>query len=459
MRVTNQSELNDAIQKALPGDTIIMADGIWNHTYIDFSAHATAERPVRLAAETPGKVILSGESGLSLNRPHLIVDGLLFTNGRAPAGKEAVITFNSDYGRITNTAVVDFNPGDTSVKYYWVFFKGANNRLDNSRFEGKNHMQPVIGNNGSGNEKYNKVDHCYFKNIRHTNPNGMETFRIWGYGGNDELGDDGAFFTIEYNLFEHADGDDEIISLKSNRNVVRYNTIFESRGGIVGRSGNTNTIENNIILGGDYPESTGIRISGHNHTVQGNFIQEVSDGALRLTTGEHVFDENHQLDYLTPDFQPLPRAGSPYGYVGHYGWVKNSLVSGNVFVNNRGTDISLGFFYKNHWPGYQMVLLPEDNQISGNIIYKPSGGIAIQTTKQDTAEPLAKFVFKPNKFERNMVYGGGIDIQSPNTPEGIIVIPSTGESANDSAAARIDKAVQLYRLSFPNGCRGSVFMS
>ncbi|OAB30842.1 hypothetical protein PMSM_22160 [Paenibacillus macquariensis subsp. macquariensis] len=446
MRVTTPNELTEAFHSALPGDTILMANGTWNEIYIDFSAYATAEHPVTLHAETPGKVIISGQSGLSLNRPHLIVDGLLFTDGRAPDGKDSVITFNSDYGRITNTSIVNFNPGDTSTKYYWAFFRGAYNRLDNSRFEGKDHMQPVIGNNGNGNEKYNVVDHSYFKNIHHTNANGMETFRIWGYGGNDELGDDGAYFTIENNLFEHADGDDEVISLKSNHNVVRYNTIVESRGGIVGRSGNTNTIENNIIIGNHYADSTGIRISGHRNTVSQNYVQEVSGVALTLTTGEYVFDENHQLDYLTPGFEPLARNGSPYGYVGHYGWVKDSKITNNVFVNNDGIDISVGIFYKNHWPGYQMVLLPENNLISGNIVYKPNGGTAILTTKQESTSPLDTFKFLPNSFHKNVVFGGGIEINSPNSDKGTIVLPLLGKSVSNSSSQLAEDAIQSYGL-------------
>lgn len=80
--------------------------------------------------------------------------------------------------------------------------EGASLFFTHLLFEGKKHMEPVVGNDRNGLARFNRADHCRFRNIRHTVPNGMETFRIWGYGGNDEIGDDRAFFAIEHNVFE-----------------------------------------------------------------------------------------------------------------------------------------------------------------------------------------------------------------------------------------------------------------
>lgn len=425
--VKTPGELAEAIRQALPGDTITMADGTWNDVVIELSAYTAPEHPVTLRAQSPGKVVITGRSGLSLNRPNLIVEGLTFKDGQAPEGKDSVITFNSDHGRVTDTAVIDFNPPEPTTDYYWVFFRGAHNRLDHTLLEGKNHHQPVVGNNGTGIEKYNRVDHCHVKDIKNVGMNGMEALRIWGYGQNGELGtDEGAFFTVEYNLFEHADGDDEIISLKSNHNTVRRNTIIESYGGIVGRSGNFNTVTDNVVLGNHYPGSNGIRVSGDHHTVTGNLISKVAGDGLRVTSGEHVFDENLELDYLTPDFVPLKRDSSPYGYVFHYGQVTDGDFSGNVFLENDGVDIHVGFFYKNHWPQYQMVLLPERNTFSRNLVYKPAGGTAVHTTVQETAPPLDKFTFEPNTFKRNFVFGGDVDVNAPSTWDGGLSLSEAG---------------------------------
>lgn len=415
--VSNLAELTQAMGTA---DTIVMADGTWQDTVIDLAAAG----PLTLRAQTPGKVLLTGRSSLSLNSPGLTVSGLTFTGGQAPEGAKSVISFNSDHGRVTDTAVVGFNPADPATPYYWVFFKGGHNRLDHSLLEGKNHQEPLVGNDRGLAAKYNAVDHTRFANVPNIKRNGMEALRIWGYGQWGDLGtEEGAYFTIEYNVFEHVDGDDEIISLKSNHNTVRFNTIKQSSGGLVLRYGNYNTVVNNVIIGDRYPASEGIRVSGHGHTVRGNYVAGVSGYGLKVTSGEHMFDADNRLDYLTPGFVPQPNPLSPYGYLFHYGQVTDSTFTGNVFVDNAKSDMHLGWFYKNHWPGYQMVLLPERNTFTANLSYKPNGGTAVVTSVQDTAPPLQKFTFQPNTFQTNIVYGGSLDVNAPNSAKGFIVIP------------------------------------
>lgn len=423
--VSNLAELNQALGSAAPGDTIVMADGTWQDTVINLAVAG----PLTLRAQTPGKVLLTGRSAVALNSPDLTVSGLTFTDGQAPAGVGSVIAFNSDNGRVTDTAVVRFNPADPATAYYWVYFRGGRNRFDHGLLEGKSHQEPLVGNDRGLAAKYNAVDHTRFANVPNIKRNGMEGLRIWGYGQWAEEGaEEGAYFTIEHNVFEHVDGDDEIISLKSNHNTVRFNTIKASSGGLVLRYGNYNTVENNVILGEGYPASEGIRVSGDHHTVRGNYVAGVSGYGLKVTSGEHMFDANKQLDYLTPDFAPQKNPLTPYGYLFHYGQVTDSTFTANVFVNNAKSDMHLGWFYKNHWPGYQMVLLPERNTFSGNLSYKPNGGVAVATSTQDTAAPLEKFTFEPNTFQGNVVFGGTLDIHAPNTTQGIVVVPGNPQS-------------------------------
>jgi poly(beta-D-mannuronate) lyase len=58
LNVTNHAELNAAMKNARPGDSIVMADGAWRDAVINFSAQVTAEQPVILRAQTPGKIFL-----------------------------------------------------------------------------------------------------------------------------------------------------------------------------------------------------------------------------------------------------------------------------------------------------------------------------------------------------------------------------------------------------------------
>ncbi|MNI21404.1 hypothetical protein D3C73_749260 [compost metagenome] len=92
-------------------------------------------------------------------------------------------------------------------------------------------------------------------------------------------------------------------------------------------------------------------------------------------------------------------------------------------MNNGGTDIDLSTFYKNHWPQYQMVLLPQNNKIANNVIQKTSG-TAIFTTVQDTASPLNTITFAPNVFEGNMIHGATVQINAPNVSTGYTISSS-----------------------------------
>ena len=92
--VTTNAELATAISSAKPGDVIVLKDGEWKDVDLNFSSSATEAAPITLKAQTAGKVILSGSSKLSLNKPFLKVDGLLFKGGAISKG--AVINFNSD---------------------------------------------------------------------------------------------------------------------------------------------------------------------------------------------------------------------------------------------------------------------------------------------------------------------------------------------------------------------------
>ena len=405
--VSNISQLNAAIATTKPGDVIIMQDGMWTNTTINFNSVATATNPITLRAQTSGNVTLNGSSTLTFANPNLIVDGLYFNQGAITRG--SVIYFNADSCLLSNTAILNYNPDTASIAYYWAFFNGSYNRMSQCYFKGKNNGEPTIGN-ASSNARHNSVDHCYFTDI----PYSAEIFRIWGYGGNEELGNDGAYFTIENNLFEQIVGDNaEIISFKSNYNIARYNTIKSSVGAIVGRSGNYNTIEGNFIFGQNTNGSKGIRVAGQSHRVVNNYISDVSGTGIVLMTGEYIDT------YLTPSYTPILRAGTTLGRVPKYGQVKNGVFAHNTIINSSGAGIEIGNSYKSGWSTNQMVLLPENNQFINNLVLN-SKYYSITFPVQDTSAPLDFLTFLPNNFSGNIVYGGSLVI-SP-APSGITTI-------------------------------------
>ena len=89
-RAGDADELRSALQAARPGDVVVMKNGVWKDVAIDFRAEATAKAPVRLRAQTPGSVVLTGNSRLTFLAPHLIAEGLFFRDGALTgAGAEA----------------------------------------------------------------------------------------------------------------------------------------------------------------------------------------------------------------------------------------------------------------------------------------------------------------------------------------------------------------------------------
>ena len=421
-------ELAAAIAKAEPGDVVTLADGTWRDAAINVNRGGTPAAPLRLRAETAGKVILTGTSSLTFSAPHIVVDGLLFQGGALAKGN--VVQFNSDDCRLTNSAVIDYNPPSSATGYYWVYLNGNRNRVDRCTFSGKNHHQPLVGNDGT-NSRYNVVEYCRFKDVAHVSQNGREIFRVWGYGGNEELGPDGAFFTIASNLFERAHGEGaEIISLKSNRNVVRNNTIRATRGGITNRSGNYNTIEGNFILGDGERGTYGIRITGQHHTVVHNYIEGVGYG-INLMAGEHF------LTALMERFQPILREGTVHGRVPRYNQPRNTTIAYNTLVNNSDADLRIGGDY--NWPNGQRMLLPESCYIAHNLIYKSGEGVAVAITAPDTKPPLDKFVFAPNTYEGNIVSGG--TIEAAPVPGGIAIAELTLERVANGTLRPTDAAL------------------
>lgn len=406
--VPGPAELRAALQAVQPGDVLILKNGTWPDTNLVITRGGEAGQPVVLRAESPGGVVLTGSSSLKINAPYVTVEGLQFTAGTIPihAGateREAVIQFNSRHGIVRETAVIDFNPPAFATGYYWVFFEGDHNLVDRCYFKGKNNMQPLIGNAIDGS-RHNAVTHSYFKNIPYVaNANGREIIRVWGSGKTEQQDDDGAYFLIEGNLFDHADGEGtEIVSLKSNHNILRANTVIATRGGLNIRRGNFNTVTGNIILGQGRDGAQGLRMSGEHNRVQGNFVSGCDYG-IRVACGEYI------TDALTPSYQPdiKPNAKrTAQVRIPTYPQIRDLTLADNIIVGISGLDLEFGSSYKSHWPESQQVLLPEDCLIKNNRFVRPHGGESVVITVADPAPPLDRFTFKPNRYGGNLLVGG-----------------------------------------------------
>jgi poly(beta-D-mannuronate) lyase len=404
--VPNVAALAGALGSAGPGDVIVLAKGNWADAGIIVGRGGSQQSPLTIRAESPGETLLTGTSFLEINAPHVVVDGLYFTQGAIDAKQVSVIHFKSHHGTVRNTAVIDYNPPEFEDRSYWAYFRGDNNVLEKCYFKGKNNMHPLLGNDTDGS-RTNTVRGCYFKNIPFADGNGREILRMWGPGKFDPKDKDGAFCIVEGNLFDGADGEGgEIISLKSNYNQVLSNTILSTRGCVNIRQGAHNIVRGNIILGKAVLGAQGLRMSGRHNVVVDNYISGCEKG-IRIQAGE--YNEGP----LTSSYEAnMKEKKSKKGdvsvevNVAKYPPVIDLLLSNNICVNNTEADLEVGFAYKGHWPECQCVLLPEKCHISGNRFVRPKGGESVIGAIQDTNPPLEKIKFSPNTYEDNVLVGG-----------------------------------------------------
>src|SRR5690242_14844269 len=82
--VGSPAELTAAIRAAKAGDVIVMRDGTWRDLNLVFTGAGRPGEPIKLRAQTPGKVLLTGTSQLRIFGRHLVVDGLVFQDGGGP---------------------------------------------------------------------------------------------------------------------------------------------------------------------------------------------------------------------------------------------------------------------------------------------------------------------------------------------------------------------------------------
>ena len=274
--VTTESELRSAIAGAGPGDVIVMADGVWTDVEINFRADGAEGDSVRIEAQTPGGVLLNGDSSLRIAGDYLVVDGLRFEGG-TPSGTH-VVQFRdgakqANHSRFTNSSIVDVNPTNGVIDTKWISLYGTYNRVDHTYVAGKTNTGTTLvvwlESGSNARPVYHRIDHNHFGPRPPLGRNEGETIRI----GTSDTSMQDAVVTVERNLFERCDGEAEIISVKSGANRIRSNTFLRSRGSLTLRHGNGSRVEGNVFLGQRVGDTGGVRVIGEDHVVVNNHFE------------------------------------------------------------------------------------------------------------------------------------------------------------------------------------------
>lgn len=303
--VETQDAYNEAAQNAKPGDTISLANGVWRDFDLVLDAIGTKENPIRLVAETPGKVILSGQSSLRLAGEFLEVSGLVFRDGYTP--RNEVISFRRDSenlaynSRVTQTVIENYSNPDRTQRDFWVVMYGKNNEFDRNHLSGKVNSGPTMVVRLDSEESQNnnhKIHLNYFGPRPIFGSNGGETFRI----GTSKYSLTSSNTLVENNFFDRCSGEVEIISNKSGGNTYRGNTFYESRGTLTLRHGNNTLVENNLFDGNGAPFTGGVRVINAQQTIRNNYFKGLTgerfSGGLVVMNGvpNSPINRYHQVD-------------------------------------------------------------------------------------------------------------------------------------------------------------------
>ena len=399
--VTSNQELFDAIKKAQPGDNIIMANGVWKDVEIKFIGEGEEGNPITIQAETPGEVFIEGVSNLAISGRYLEVSGLFFRNGHAPT--ENVIAFRTskkevaNYSKVSNCVILDFNNLERDQDNLWVQFYGKHNTLQNCYLAGKTNGGPTVRVDLKGNQSirnYHQIINNHFGPRPRKGGARGETIQL----GSSFTSMSPSHTLIANNLFEACNGEVEIISSKTNFNVIKNNVFYKSEGSVVTRHGNYVTIDGNYFIGdGENEQYGGIRIINTGHWVINNLFYKLKGKNFR---------------------SPLAvMNGIPKSPLNRYNQVTDVVVAYNTYVDSSspwqfgvGTNIA------------QADVLPKSEirsarplrtEVVNNVIYNSVGDEA-PIIEHDKADGVT--------FASNVIYNNGVAFSKR---EGLIEKPLT----------------------------------
>lgn len=361
------AEIAAAAKAAEPGDVLVLNDGTWTDADIRIEARGESGKPIVVRARTPGKVVLTGKSRLRFAGEHLEISGLRFEKCN---GDKDTVEFRIDSNhhatkcRLTSCSFIDCSPANPATGSRYVSLYGSQNRVDHCFFAGKTNEGNTLTVWLVKDPVEHLIDNNHFGPRSRLGENGGETIRI----GDSKTQDVPARCIVEKNLFEHCNGEVEIVSNKSCENIYRRNTFLECEGALTLRHGKRCTVEGNFFLGNSKKNTGGVRIVDAEHRVQNNYFADLSGEDTRAA----ICLMNGRKD------------SPPDGHV----QVKNAIVESNTLVNCN-QPIVIGYSYKG-------ASLP------------PEGCLFAKNVVQGSAGPLVRLLTPPTnaKWVGNVMFGG-----------------------------------------------------
>ena len=143
--VSSIAELQSAIEKAKPGDKIVVKDGVYTTTS-DVNINCVGEKgyPITIMAQSFGGAEITGVGGFNLVSPaaYVIIRDFKFTH----AASRAKSSSGSSFCRWTNNIFETPDDGED------LLIAGNDNEIDHNTFQNKNAMGRFLAIRGTGKQ-------------------------------------------------------------------------------------------------------------------------------------------------------------------------------------------------------------------------------------------------------------------------------------------------------------------
>jgi hypothetical protein len=247
--VANQMQLVAAVDAAVAGDCILVANG----QYSGVTVHAKGNANAPIVIKAVNRLGATFSSAIVLNAAEFVVLAGFSFNGTAPA---LTIT-DSKSCRLTRSKVQLGNGT-------WIVVDGSSDgtRIDHCDLGGAATTSDIV--NPTGLSTNTLIDRNYFHDLSATH-----TITLGCCGATYDYHDTGDI--AEHNLFQSCNSGAELFSIKSSASTVRYNTVRACDGDIDIRSGRHNLIYGNWVFNGT--KGSGIRMYEDDHQVFNNYVE------------------------------------------------------------------------------------------------------------------------------------------------------------------------------------------
>lgn len=359
------------IAQAKPGDTVVIDDGtITTDAPIEIAIAGTPEAPITIKAANRGRVVVAGKAGLLLKQAqHVVIDGLRFTHDNA---HPAIRLVDCAHVRVRGCT---FALNDrTHPRQNWLHITGGESHhhvIEYNLFDGKRAAGAYVAIDGSEDSPYqhsrnDRIAHNHFRGIEADGDKPRQGARAIRLGWSALAESDGETL-VEFNLFEDCMGDDELITVRSSAQLIRYNTFRRCAGYVALRLGKNNAVEGNFFLGDEKPHSGGIIVFGDDARVYNNYLERLGAPALLVPNGH--------------DGQKPGRVARPPA--------RRAKIVHNTFVNGRANALDIGTTNAGQWKDP-----PSDVEIANNILISIDSELIKFRTKEATVQWAANIVYR-----------------------------------------------------------------